>query len=216
MSRAYAQNCGLARSLDVLGERWTLLVVRELMLGPRRYRDLQDALPGIGTNLLAARLKSLQSAGVLRRTTLPPPAGVGAYELTERGEGLRPAVEDLFLWGFALIPLQDNEDLTRASWMALTMRAVLARADGPVADGVFGFEVGDEAFWLHIHDGEATLRQGPAPLPVDAGLHTDMDTYLALGLGRERVRDAAREGRAEVSGDRAALERLLRTFRLPV
>src|SRR3712207_1800042 len=87
-SRSYKQYCGLAYALDIVGERWTLLIIRELIAGPRRFKDLMDGLPGISTNLLSERLKSLEQQGMLRRRTLPPPAGSTVYELTETGHGL--------------------------------------------------------------------------------------------------------------------------------
>lgn len=102
--RTYEQNCGLALSLDVLGERWTLLIIRELNLGPKRFGDLAGRLRGIATNILAARLKSLEAHDVLRRTTLPPPANVAAYELTPHGEVLQPMLDGLALWSFRYLP----------------------------------------------------------------------------------------------------------------
>src|SRR5688572_21957817 len=97
--RTYGQMCPLARSMDLLGERWTMLIVRELCLGPKRFKDLLDVLPAIGPNRLTSRLRSLEAAGVVRRGTLPPPAGVAVYELTERGEGLRGPLVELGRWG---------------------------------------------------------------------------------------------------------------------
>src|SRR3712207_3261653 len=101
--RSYDQFCGLAKALDVLGERWTLLVVRELLLGPKRYSDLLEGLPGIGTNLLAARLKALEASGLVGRRRLPPPAASNVYELTERGRALEPAIFELIRWGLDLL-----------------------------------------------------------------------------------------------------------------
>src|SRR6478752_477301 len=101
--RSYSQVCGVARALDLLGERWTLLIVRELLLGPKRFGALEEALPGIGPNLLSARLASLSEAGLIERVELPPPASVSAYALTERGEGLREPVEAMAVWGFGLV-----------------------------------------------------------------------------------------------------------------
>src|SRR5262245_63048394 len=97
--RSYRQYCAVARGLDVVGERWTLLIVRDLLVGPKRYTDLLDGLPGIGTNLLAARLRELEQGGVVRRTVLPPPAGSTVYELTEVGRALEPVVMALGRWG---------------------------------------------------------------------------------------------------------------------
>ena len=102
--RSYGQMCGLALSLDLLGERWTMLILRELARGPKRFGDLAGGLEGIGTNLLSARLKSLEENGLVEKVTLPPPAPVQAYDLTERGRDLQPILEDLALWGFGLFP----------------------------------------------------------------------------------------------------------------
>jgi DNA-binding HxlR family transcriptional regulator len=145
-ARTYGQNCGVARALDVLGERWTLLVVRELFLRPRRYRDLLDALGGIGANLLAARLKALAAQGIVCRTTLAPPAGVAAYELTPEGEALEPVVSAMALRGYGPIPREDNEDHFRASWVASSMRAAMAAEGGAAPDGRYAFEVEHERF----------------------------------------------------------------------
>src|SRR5471032_2176660 len=113
-TRTYRQMCPVARALDVVGERWTLLVVRELLLGPKRFKDLLTALPAMGTNRLADHLKGLQAAGVVAKRTLPPPAGVHVYELTDSGERLRPAIYCLGAWGWQL-PLADsiNRDTAR-------------------------------------------------------------------------------------------------------
>src|SRR4051794_38446488 len=99
-TRTYGQMCSIARALDVLGERWTLLVVRELLLGPKRFKDLLEILPAMGTNRLSDRLKTLQAAGVVTRRALPPPAGAQVYELTEAGQRLRPAIYCLGAWGW--------------------------------------------------------------------------------------------------------------------
>ncbi len=208
-ARTYGQNCGVARALDLLGERWTLLVVRELFLGPRRYRDLLDALGGIGTNLLAARLKALEAAGLVRRTALAPPAGVAAYELTADGEALEPIVEELALWGYGRIPREDNEDRFRAAWVALTMRAVLAREGGDVPDGLYAFAVDEERFWVRVAGGRATVRAGAPPYPPDLTLRCDLPTFLRL------AEDGPGPGDAALSSDPGRLAALLSGFRLP-
>jgi DNA-binding HxlR family transcriptional regulator len=208
-ARTYGQNCGVARALDVLGERWTLLIVRELFLGPRRYRDLLDALGGIGTNLLAARLKSLEAAGLVRRTTLAPPAGVAAYELTSDGEALEPMVEEMALWGYGRIPREDNEDRFRAAWVALTMRAVLAREGGDAPDGLYAFAVDDESFWVRVADGRATVRLGGPPYPPDLTVRCDLPTFVRL------AEEGPGPGDAGLSDDPERLAALLRGFRLP-
>lgn len=214
-TRSYRQHCGLARSLDLLGERWTLLVIRELALGPKRYRDLVENLPGIGTNLLAARLRTLDAAGVIRRTTLPAPAGVPVYELTDRGEQLRPIVEDLALWGFQLLPdTPVPGDATRAAWAAMSMGALLDRTDHADLRGTFAFVVGDEAFTVAVTDAGARVVQGAA---ADADVHatTDPATFFTLADRRVTPARAVRDGTLAVVGDRALLDRLLAGFHLP-
>ena len=213
--RSYRQHCGLARALDVLGERWSLLILRELLLGPRRYGDLAADLPGIGTNLLAARLRSLEEAGVLRRTTLPAPANVPVYELTERGEGLRPVLEELALWGYDLLPAEPaGEVATRASWAAMTMGAVLDRTDTTGLQGTFAFTVGDELFYVTVADDAARVHQGVPPA-AEAHATTDPSTFFAIADGRLSPRQAMRDGLLVVDGDRRLLGRLLAGFHLP-
>ena len=114
--RTYGQVCGVARTLDVLGERWTLLIVRELLLGPKRFGALEAALPGIGPNLLSARLAALAEAGIVERAELPAPASVSAYALTQRGEGLREVVEAMAVWGFDLI--EPERQIAAGIWPA--------------------------------------------------------------------------------------------------
>src|SRR5215472_540391 len=115
----YGQACAIARALDVVGERWSLLVVRELILGPRRYRDLATGLPGIPSNVLAARLKDLQGAGVVIRRTLPAPADVTVYELTGAGRALQPALKELLDWGLRYGPEPSQDDEVRPGWALL-------------------------------------------------------------------------------------------------
>jgi DNA-binding HxlR family transcriptional regulator len=213
-SRTYAQNCGVARAMDVLGERWTILVVRELTLGPRRYGDLLDALPGIGTNMLAARLKSLEAADVVRRTTLPPPASVNVYELTDRGEGLRPILRQLGLWGYDLAPF-DPERATRASWALLSMQT---RADPQAVaelDALVELHVGEEVLWMRSSGAGSDLRLGAAPTPPDLTITCDALTFGAMALGQLSPTAALREGRLAIEGDRRLLTRFFAVYRLP-
>ncbi len=127
--RSYREVCGVARALDVVGERWTLLVVRELLAGPRRYTDLLAGLPGIGTNLLASRLKEMEAEGLLEKRLLPPPAASTVYQLTERGLGLRKVVTALGEWGMPLVlPLQ-KDDSVRAWWALLLLAGQFYRPD---------------------------------------------------------------------------------------
>src|SRR5215472_6886798 len=117
--KRYEQACAIARALDVVGERWSLLLVRELSLGPRRYRDLATGLPGIPSNVLAARLKDLQAAGVITRRTLPAPADVAVYELTGAGRALQPALSELLDWGLRYAPEPAGDDAGQPGWALL-------------------------------------------------------------------------------------------------
>src|SRR5258708_16517588 len=125
--KRYGQACAIARALDVVGERWSLLLVRELTLGPRRYRDLATGLPGIPSNVLAGRLKDLQAAGVITRRTLPAPTDVTVYELTDAARALRPALNDLLDWGLRYGPQPSHADDVPPG------RALLGAAGRPTA-----------------------------------------------------------------------------------
>jgi DNA-binding HxlR family transcriptional regulator len=212
--RTYGQHCGLAHAMDLIGERWTMLIVRELALGAKRYRDLHDRLP-MGTNLLAARLKRLEEAGVVERTTLPAAAGVSAYALTEDGEELRLALEDLTLWGMRLLPELGSGGTVRAAWAALTMQAVARRAGGPGVRGVVEFRVGDEIFWVTCTGDDAIVRDGASPVPADAVATMRPSAFYALGVGRSDAAEAVDAGRVELTGDATLFAKLFETFRLP-
>src|SRR5918997_566704 len=121
--RSYAQYCGLARALDVLGERWTLLAIRELLLGPKRFSDLLAGLSGIGPNVLSTRLRTLEAEGLVTKRRLPPPAASTVYELTGRGRELEPAVVELARWGVGLLGPPAEDDRYRPGWLALSLRA---------------------------------------------------------------------------------------------
>lgn len=194
-ARTYRQTCGIACALDLLGERWTMLVVRELLLGPKRFGALQDALPGVSTNLLSARLNELVDAGVAERVKLPPPASVSAYALTERGDGLRPAVEALALWGFGLLEPEAQYRqgwLGRGSWLASTLAAAVGADDYDGPPLVANCEVDGDHFVLSLAHGRARVRHGAADAP-DAELRCSLPELLALARGERRPEDPVLE-----------------------
>ena len=194
MRKRYDQYCPIAHALDLIGDRWALLVVRELMHGPKRYTDLAASLSGIGTNVLAARLKDLEGSGIVGRRTLPPPAASRVYELTEYGQELRPAMRELALWGARSLGPPTADDELFPGWLENALDVVLA----PLApNGTFEFRVGDEV--ASVVDGEA--RSGPVPDP-DVVIEGD-----ARGVYFFLV-DRSAEGVA-VTGDRALLDALL-------
>lgn len=207
MPRRYDQFCALARSLDVVGERWTLLLVRELLLGPKRFTDLLRALPGIGRNLLAARLRELEDAGVLEH-------GGQSYRLTERGRGLEEPVLALTRWQLAAMAPPAPGDERRAGWYALAMWAAFRPDRAPGDDEAYEFRLDGEPFHLEVEGGLARARHGSHPAPA-AVLTSDVDTFLLIAIGALMPGEAEAEGRAQVEGSRAALRRGLRAFALP-
>ena len=194
MAKRYEQYCPMAHALDLVGDRWSLLVVRELMHGPRRYTDLVEGLPGIGTNILATRLRDLETNGVVTRRTLPPPAASRIYELTDYGRALRPVVRELALWGArSLGPPTPGAGLFEG-WVANALDIALAAL---APEGSFEFRVGDEV--ASLVDGE--VRREPVPNP-DVVVEADPAALYAMFV--EQRLDAV-----TVTGDRDLLERLV-------
>jgi DNA-binding HxlR family transcriptional regulator len=205
--KRYGQRCSLARALDVVGERWSLLIVRELGLGPRRYRDLQDGLPGVPTNLLAGRLKDLQAAGVITKRTLPPPTVVTVYELTEAGRALRPALDELREWGSRYGSGPSDSDAVRPSWVLLSA----AGRPTAVPDGRHcELRVGDEVFGLSASGSRLWVRGGP-PRDADATITIPAEHLYRLTVGDVTAAAALRE--SAVTGDRTIARRALESLR---
>jgi DNA-binding HxlR family transcriptional regulator len=207
--RSYDQYCAVARGLDVIGDRWTLLLVRDLLLGPKRYKDLLDGLPGIGTNLLADRLRELEGAGVIERTVLPPPAGSTVYVLTEAGQALEPALVALGRWGarFLGAPRKTDAMVPRAYFVA--MRGVF---NPDVAAGVtesYEVRVGDLVFEARVADGRLATREGQASNP-DVVMTMSVETLNDLMFQLISPAAALAKGRVDVKGDRRAFERFFR------
>ncbi|MFE7354457.1 winged helix-turn-helix transcriptional regulator [Streptomyces sp. NPDC057543] len=206
--RSYDQFCATARSLDSVGDRWTLLIVRELLAGPRRYTDLHADLPGVSTDVLASRLKDMEQGGLATRRRLPPPAAASVYELTERGRGLLPVLAALAEWGAPALTERRPTDAVRAHWFALPLLRAL---DGLSHAGVVEVQLDEGEF--HVRAGGATVGgaanataaaavygDGPAD-HADARITLDVEVCLALGRGELTLAEAVRGGRVEVSGD---------------
>jgi DNA-binding HxlR family transcriptional regulator len=193
--KSYGQRCPLARALDLIGERWTFLVVRELLLGPRRYTDLLDGLPGVGTNILAARLATLQSAGLVAKRTLPAPTAVTVYELTDAGRALRPTVRALSEWGEQHgAPVSDDQSV-RPGWILSSV----ARRGSRLHDGrSCELWVGGDVFELAARDGELSVAAGRATSP-DAVVTMPADVFYALATRRTTPQAASKS--IEVEGD---------------
>ncbi len=206
--RSYGQYCTLASALDVVGERWTLLIVRELMIGPRRFTDLLANLPGIGKNLLTERLRLLEDEGVLLRRRLPPPADSRVYELTADGRALGPALAELGRWGLGRVGSPHPDRAFRAAWAMFPMSYM---ADTEAARGVqetYEFRVDEETFHLRVHDGRVTPRAGEAVDP-DLVITMDLSTLLELFSGELAALDAVTGGRLAIEGSPGALQNSL-------
>jgi len=201
--RTYGDRCGIARALDVVGERWALLVVRELLLGPKRFTDLRAGLPNVGPDVLAQRLRELEAAGIVRRATLPPPAASKVYELTERGAALEPVVLALGRWGSAA-PGPEAADLGVDAFV-IALKTLYA------PDGEGG------RFELRLRDQRFTVEPDGAALRAARGEAADPDVVLAGepgALAGWLWHGRALDG-ATVTGARAEVARFRRLFPLP-
>jgi len=207
--RSYDEYCSIAKSLDLVGDRWTLLVVRELSLrGPSRYTDLRNGLPGVATNLLADRLRDLEAAGLVAREEAPPPIATTLFRLTERGEGLKPVLDELMRWGLPLMVEQREADAVRSHWLAGALEVMVGdrRPGGdPVTlelrlgDGPIVLTAGDGEIKLSLgecRDPDASLAGPPRPIMGLLLGYLDLDAAEAMGV--------ALEGDADVIGRFAA------------
>jgi DNA-binding HxlR family transcriptional regulator len=210
--RKYGQGCGTAYALDLVGDRWALLVVRELVFGPKRFTDLRAGLPGIGPNVLSQRLKELEEVGVLRRRVLPPPASVPVYELTEWGAELEEILVRLGRWG-ARSPDMPEEAETQPEWLVLGLRALYDPEGEPPATQ-YELRFGDEVFWADADDGSVRVGRGSASDP-DAVLTAEVDTIAMLIRRRLTPAAALKSGALKLDGDRAALDRFPSLFKFP-
>jgi DNA-binding HxlR family transcriptional regulator len=209
--RSYDQYCAAARALDVVGERWTLLIVRELLLGPRRYTDLRHGLPGIGEGLLAARLKALEAEGLVGRRRLFPPASSVVYELTDAGRELEPVLDGLARWGARWLGEPTEAEAIRPRWVMLAMKT---RFDAEAARGVnetYEFMLDDDPFHVRVEDGTVEVEDGTAR---GAALHVGGETraFLEAAMQPERAGDLVAAGRLYVEGEPDALVRCRAIF----
>ncbi len=201
MPRNYRQFCALARALDVVGERWTLLIVRELILGPRRYGDLLDALPGIGTNLLADRLEAMRIADICSRTGR-------LYDLTDHGRDLKPAVLALARWGMSPMAEPIAGERMRPDWYAVAMLAAHQPTGGRQRSETYEFDVDGCRFHLSVGEASPRARRGPGDRPAFQ-LRADLADFLAIATRTTPL------SRADISGDARASQRWLDAFALP-
>jgi len=205
--RSYDEYCAIAKSLDVVGDRWTLLIVRELALrGACRYTDVRNGLPGIASNLLAERLRELEHAGVIAREDAPPPIATTLFRLTPRGEQLRPVLEDLIRWGLPLMAEQKPRDAVRSQWLAWALELMLADRQPDASPVTVELQTGDQPIVIETRDGTIRTRLGPAD-SADATLTGPPKPILGLLLGLLQPADAKANG-IEYQGDPTILDRI--------
>ena len=197
----YAQFCPLARATEVLGERWTLLVVRELLLGPQRFSDLLRRLSGVSSSVLADRLARLEVRGVVERRELPPPAGATVYELTETGQGLLPVLIELSRWGAHFLEPPAAGDHLEPSWVRLGFLAFARRGPTPPRGFRLALPDGEQDVVFYARGGPEGTRVGVEPCPVDAALRCEPLTLMGLMAGRLEPAAALRAGDLSVEGD---------------
>jgi DNA-binding HxlR family transcriptional regulator len=213
--RSYQQYCGLAKALDLVGDRWTLLIVRELLiLGPSRYTDLQHGLPGIATNLLAARLRDLEDAGIVARDEAPPPAPATLFRLTERGRQLETAIAALGAWAGPMMTECAPGDEVRSHWLALPVRFYLTDTKPSRPPIAIEVRTGDQPMLIEAAGGQVRARRGTLAHPnaVISG-----PPQLILGLLTRRLSLAAARARGlSFQGERDVLRRIGPRDRAPV
>jgi DNA-binding HxlR family transcriptional regulator len=211
VTKHYDQYCPMAHALSLVGERWSLLIVRELLRGPKRYTDLVEGLPGIGTNILAGRLKDLEQCGVVEKRKLPPPAASTVYELTEYGRGLEEVLYALARWGARSLGPPGADDELYPEW---GLNALPALFNAEAARGLtetYVLEVNGDAFTARIVDGCLDAIVGAAA-DADVVIEADMPTFFELVGGELSPDEAARRSGVRLEGDQGAIERCFKVL----
>jgi DNA-binding HxlR family transcriptional regulator len=212
MSKRYDQYCPVCHALGLVGERWALLIVRELLRGPKRYTDLVEGMPGIGTNILAARLRELEQGGILRKRKLPPPAASTVYELTEYGAELEEPLYALARWGARSLPPPGRKDEFYPEW---GLNAFAALRDEEAARGLtesYVLRVDDDAYTVRLVQGRLDIEPG-AGQGVDLDAAMDQKTFFGLASRELLPSDALAAGSVKLeAGDPETLERFFGVF----
>jgi DNA-binding HxlR family transcriptional regulator/putative sterol carrier protein len=211
--RSYDDGCAAAHALDLVGERWALLVVRELLLGPKRFTDLRAGLPGVSPNVLAQRLSELEGAGIVRRRKLPPPAASRVYELTSWGMELEPVIVSLGRWG-ARSPSKPRGAALGVDSLILSFRTMFDARAAEELNATYELRLGEDVFRAVVADGSFEVERGNAERP-DAVVVADSGALAALVYEGRPLADALRSGEVKMEGDRLAVERFLALFPLP-
>ena len=214
--RTYGDSCGIARALDLVGERWALLVARELLLGPKRFTDLRDGLPRVGPDMLAARLRELEEAGVVRRAALPAPAASKVYELTEWGSELAPVLLALGRWG-SRAPLPDQPPPLGIEAAIVALQTTFDPEASAWVNAVYELTLGDQVFALQVAAGRLEVTRGRAHAAVTpiASIATDTATLAAVAWHARPLAAAIRDGAVRVEGDPEAAADFFGLFAAP-
>jgi DNA-binding HxlR family transcriptional regulator len=212
-TRWYDDACGTAHALELVGERWSLLVLRELMFGARRFGELRASLPGISANVLTQRLEALEGAGILGRRQLPSPQKAQVYELTEWGYESEPILQVMGRWA-ARSPQHDPTLPLSPSSILMSFRTMLDPKRAGSVSGTFGFAFGDETFRTELAGGDLTVRRGPAA-DQNVSFTTDPMTLAGVVYGGLPLAEAERAGTLVVAGNRTLAKRFLSLFHLP-
>jgi DNA-binding HxlR family transcriptional regulator len=211
--RTYGDSCGIARGLDLAGERWALLVVRELLLGPKRFTDLRGGLPNLSPDVLAQRLRELEQAGIVRRRKLAPPASARVYELTEWGAELEPVLLAIGRWGSRVALPAAPAELSPDA-IAIALKTVF----DPAAAGLersYQLQLGEHAFSVRVADRKLEISRGEARTPA-ARIETDPGTLTALLWQGRAIGDAVDAGELRIEGSKREAARFLKLFATPV
>jgi DNA-binding HxlR family transcriptional regulator/putative sterol carrier protein len=212
-SRIYGQYCGIAYALELVGERWALLVVRDLILGPKRFTDLRRGLPRIPSNVLSARLKELEEAGIVRRRLLPRPATSVVYELTEHGRELEDIVLRLGLWGAKSLGEPRPEDTVNVDSLLLALRATFRPEAARGLRASYELRLGEIVLHARVDKGALEVAEGPLA-GADLALETDL-TLRSLMSGELSPAEAIKSGKVRLAGKPDLLERFVEVFHIP-
>jgi DNA-binding HxlR family transcriptional regulator len=212
-TRTYGSYCGIARALELVGERWSLLVVRDLILGPKRFTDLRRGLPRIPTNVLSARLKELEHAGIVRRRLLPLPLTGVVYELTEYGRELEDIVLRLGLWGAQSLGEPRPGEILTVDSIILALRATFQPRAARGLRAGYELRLGDIVIHARVDNGAVEIAKGPLP-EADLRLETDLTIRLLMS-GELSPAEAVKSGKVRLTGKRDLLERFVEIFRIP-
>jgi DNA-binding HxlR family transcriptional regulator len=214
-TRSYGDSCGIARALDLTGERWALLIVRELLLGPKRFTDLRAGLPAVSPDVLAQRLRELEQAGVVRRRKLAPPAGARVYELTEWGTELEPALLALGRWGSRASLPRSAADLSPDA-LAVALMTMFDAGAAAGLNSSYHLQLGEYGFSVTVAGGSLEMVRAQAPAPGAAlAIETDTATLAAMLWHGAPVPEAISSGALRIVGNQRDLTRFLQLFRQP-